>query len=146
MKNKYQQYRKRIFAIILLLQVAFIFSDEGELHYMEEPEIINATHFDVDGSPLLEGIFDSNECLMAKAEAKSILEKDYGVKVTPDEKQRFILGKCNPVLFVNGIFASRLAISVNCKTSSWTLECSVERLSAKMKTTKMMNKFYSLLC
>ena len=101
MKNKYQQYRKRIFAIILLLQVAFIFSDEGELHYMEEPEIINATHFDVDGSPLLEGIFDSNECLMAKAEAKSILEKDYGVKVTPDEKQRFILGKCNPVLFVN---------------------------------------------
>ena len=115
MKNKYQQYRKRIFAIILLLQVAFIFSDEGELHYMEEPEIINATHFDVDGSPLLEGIFDSNECLMAKAEAKSILEKDYGVKVTPDEKQRFILGKCNPVLFVNGIFASRLAVSVNCK-------------------------------
>ena len=56
-------------------------------------------------------------CLIYPSEAKSILLKKYNI--TREEKDidinlRFILGKCNPVILVPGIFSTRLKIEVDC--------------------------------
>ena len=63
------------------------------------------------------GIFDSEECLPSKKDSKKILLEDYGISLDedPDNNLRFIIGKCNPVLFVPGIYATKLMLTVNCK-------------------------------
>ena len=62
-------------------------------------------------------VFDSNECLPTKEEAIKILKKDYNITniTDPDENQRFILGKCSPVLLIPGIYATKLVTSIECK-------------------------------
>ena len=60
---------------------------------------------------------NTNECLVSIDEAKKILQEKY--KINPDyieidENMRFILGKCNPILFVPALYASRLVTSINC--------------------------------
>ena len=63
------------------------------------------------------GIFDTNECLVSKKEAKEILREKYKIVLTkdPDVNIRYILGKCSPVIFIPGIYATRLVLRVNCK-------------------------------
>lgn len=137
------------FCIILLLQLTFIFNRESI--YLDYP-IVNATRFNMDGSPLLGGIFDSNECLLPTKDAKSILEKDYGVQVTPDKRQRFILGQCYPVIFVPGIFANRLSVTVNCKKIKADEPNRMKEIRVfcgnsvvEMNQRKIKNMFFSLL-
>jgi hypothetical protein len=57
----------------------------------------------------LKSLFDTDECLAEKSELKNL-----GIK-SPTESQRFIHGKCNPVLVVPGIFCSKLITTVNCQ-------------------------------
>ena len=118
MRINHHQFRKRLICVVLLLQIAFIFNSEKYSAVMDNPLIIDLDKpvLEIEES-LVGGIFDSNECLLSKSDAKKILINDYGAEtsIDPDEKQRFILGKCNPVILVNGIFASRLSVSVNCK-------------------------------
>lgn len=79
MKNK--QYHKRLIGIILLLQFAFIFSyddidfssinftqPDNETKVIEELEEFAKQFIKEDN-----GIFDTNECLVSKKEAKQIL-------------------------------------------------------------------------
>lgn len=118
MKINHHQFRKRLICVLLLLQVSFIFNSDRFSAGFDNPMVLDLDKpvLEMDES-LVGGIFDSNECLVTKSEAKNILINDYGAEssVNPDENQRFILGKCNPVILVNGIFASRLSVSVNCK-------------------------------
>ena len=60
--------------------------------------------------------FGGDECLLSKSDAKEILKTKYGVtNNSPDKNLRFILGKCNPVLLIPGIYASKLLVEVQCK-------------------------------
>ena len=57
-------------------------------------------------------------CLIYPSEAKSILLKKYNIireEKDIDINLRFILGKCNPIVLVPGIFSARLKIEVNCQ-------------------------------
>ena len=64
----------------------------------------------------MDGVFNTDECLVSKDDAKKILQEKYGISYsgTPDVNLRFILGNCNPILFLPGIYATRLMITINC--------------------------------
>ena len=65
----------------------------------------------------MDDVFNTDECLVSKDEAKKILKEKYDISFsgTPDVNLRFILGKCNPILFLPGIYATRLMLTINCK-------------------------------
>lgn len=58
----------------------------------------------------------NKECLMTKNSAIEILKSKYGInEAYPDINMRFILGKCNPVLLIPGIYSTKLMVEFNCK-------------------------------
>ena len=64
-----------------------------------------------------EKLGDSNDCLVSKSEARTILQEKYNINpdyIYIDENIRFILGKCNPVLYIPGLYASRMVATINC--------------------------------
>lgn len=57
-----------------------------------------------------------SECLMSKSDAAQLLSESYGIsEPNPDNNLQFILGKCNPVLLVPGIYATKLVVELQCK-------------------------------
>ncbi len=65
---------------------------------------------------IVNSIFDTNECIMSTKEAKKILENDYSIYSSQiDDNIKFILGTCNPVLFIPGIYATKLTLTIDCK-------------------------------
>ena len=64
----------------------------------------------------LQGLFSGDQCLMNYFDAVSTLHKTYGISnLFPDSNLRFILGTCNPVLLVPGIYATKLVVELECK-------------------------------
>ena len=62
-----------------------------------------------------ENIFDTNECLLSKKLSYETLKKDYNINLNKiDTNIQFILGKCNPVIFIPGIYATKLTLTINC--------------------------------
>ena len=60
----------------------------------------------------------SNDCLVSEQEAFQILKEKYNLDpdyINIDQNVRFIFGKCNPVLYIPGLYASRLIATINCK-------------------------------
>jgi hypothetical protein len=56
------------------------------------------------------------ECLIDKYSSNNILKSSYGISNSnPDDNLLFILGKCNPVLLVPGLYATKLVVEFNCK-------------------------------
>lgn len=75
--------------------------------YLEEKELDDIN---------LKGLFGGDECLMPKSDAIKVLKDSYGVSNSdPDSNLRFILGKCNPVLLVPGIYATKFVVELECK-------------------------------
>ena len=59
-----------------------------------------------------------DDCLVPVEDAKKILREKYKLNpdiIDVDENIRFILGKCNPIIYVPGLYASRLTATINCK-------------------------------
>jgi len=59
----------------------------------------------------------SNECLVSKSEAYKILKEKYNLNpdyINIDQNIRFILGKCNPIIYIPGLYASRMLATINC--------------------------------
>ena len=55
-------------------------------------------------------------CLLNKKTSIEILKSKYGINnKNPDNNLRFILGKCNPVLLVPGVYSTKLKVEFNCK-------------------------------
>ena len=55
-------------------------------------------------------------CLMPKLLAIDELKSKYGIdNRNPDFNTRFLLGKCNPVLLVPGIYATKMKVEFNCE-------------------------------
>ena len=64
-----------------------------------------------------EKLGETNECLVSVEEARKILQERYNINpeyVDIDENMRFILGKCNPILQVPALYATRLVATINC--------------------------------
>ena len=58
-----------------------------------------------------------NECLVSESEAYTILKEKYNLNpdyITIDQNIRFILGKCNPVIYAPGLYGSRMVATINC--------------------------------
>ena len=59
----------------------------------------------------------SNECLVSESEAYQILKEKYNLNpdyINIDQNIRFILGKCNPIIYAPGLYASRMVATINC--------------------------------
>ena len=59
-----------------------------------------------------------NECLVSESEAYTILKEKYNLNpdyINIDQNIRFILGKCNPIMYVPGLYASRMVATINCQ-------------------------------
>ena len=64
-----------------------------------------------------EKLGDPNDCLVSESEARIILKEKYNINpdyLDIDQNIRFILGKCNPVIYVPGLYASRMVATINC--------------------------------
>ena len=60
--------------------------------------------------------FNENSCFPSKEETINSLNENFNIKTNnPSNKEKFIIGPCNPILFIPGIYGSRLVLSVNCK-------------------------------
>ena len=133
MTNKIRKFRKRLISLIIFLQIAFVIGSQpmGKTLFNYLTDQDGSTPFNSNffagftenqedillGDTLFDSLFDSNECLVSQKEAKKIIKEKYGLTEDKDidENVRFILGKCNPVLFVPGIYATRLVVTINCK-------------------------------
>ena len=114
---------KSSFAILFLISFSCIFS--AKIGFLEEPKIEYINGADVSNPDFAkkleeklfeEGVFpktdnkkNTNECLADDATMSEIGITD------PDDNQRFAMGKCNPVVFANGVYAARLSTEINCK-------------------------------
>ena len=107
----------------LLLSAVSPKNTNDEIKTVEElEELLQSTGFqefqndDEETLDLMASLLSGNECLYPKEEAKTVLKSVYGVTTTnPDDRLRFIIGKCNPVLLVPGIYATKLVVEFNCK-------------------------------
>ena len=64
-----------------------------------------------------EELLETDDCLVSISEARTILKEKYNLNpdyINIDNNIRFILGKCNPIIYVPGLYASRLVASINC--------------------------------
>ena len=117
-----------LFTLIIFSSFIKIFSLEEKLinekiSYEQFIELINSKEFQSfqeyennDDINLQLSLFDGDECLMSKKEAEETLFDSYGITdSSPDENLRFILGKCNPVLLIPGIYGTKLMVELNCK-------------------------------
>ena len=60
--------------------------------------------------------FNENSCFPSKEETINSLNENFNIKTNnSSNKEKFIIGPCNPILFIPGIYGSRLVLSVNCK-------------------------------
>ena len=60
--------------------------------------------------------FNENSCFPSNEETINSLNENFNIKTNnPSNKEKFIIGPCNPILFIPGIYGSRLVLSVNCK-------------------------------
>ena len=59
---------------------------------------------------------EDKNCLISKYEAIKILKEKYGIdNPNPDDNIRFILGKCNPLILIGGLYSTKLNVEFNCK-------------------------------
>ena len=103
--------------LILTLSITLTLSQEIPIESLFTPSDFQNLNIEKEINEKLKGLFDTEECLPSKSEAKEILLKDYGISLdkNPDENLRFTIGKCNPVLFVPGIYATKLIGTIYCK-------------------------------
>ena len=62
-------------------------------------------------------IGETNECLVTEEEARTILQEKYNINpnyINIDQNIRFILGKCYPIIYLPGLYASRMVATINC--------------------------------
>ena len=101
--------------IITLFSIIFQFS-------ITSCFLFNKDKIDIDIKEIIkdqlkENLEESNDCLVSKEEARTILQEKYNINpdyIEIDQNIRFILGKCNPILYIPGLYASRMLATINC--------------------------------
>ena len=107
-----------IFLILSLFSISF--SKDTITTREELQELLESKSFEVlsdydDDDVNLQNQEGGDECLVDKSTAKNLLKIKYGITSAVDKKLRFILGKCNPVLLIPGLFATKLVVEINCQ-------------------------------
>ena len=103
---------------LIYLIVLFTFFEKflkRRINSIEELDsIVNTTEFEdydleLEEEKFIRTLFKGDECLLSKYKTKNVLKKIYSsTDISVDQNLRFILGKCNPVLLVPGIYATEL--------------------------------------
>jgi len=121
---------QKIFLLFLIIFSSFLQintieekPEQKPLTHEELIELINSEEFQTykeefqdEDLDLQSSLFGGDECLMSRKEAAKVLSKHYGITNSwPDKNLRFILGKCNPVLLVPGIYSTKLVVELQCK-------------------------------
>ena len=105
------------FSVIFIIFINLSFFKLGKSHFFKGEKI------DIDLKEMIrehlnqEKLEDSNDCLVSIDEAEIILKEKY--KINPnyidiDQNIRFILGKCYPIIYLPGLYASRMVATINC--------------------------------
>ena len=107
-----------IFLILSLFTISF--SKDTITTREELQELLESKSFEVlsdydDDDVNLQKQIGGDECLVDKSTAKNLLKIKYGITSAVDKHLRFIVGKCNPVLLIPGVFATKLIVEVNCQ-------------------------------
>ncbi len=125
--------RLLIFVNLTILFFSFINSQEKESRVIETKEeyeaLVNSKEFEDYVAQIQEDdidlLYNGDQCLVSKDDAKNVLQSiGASSSIYEDQNVRFILGKCNPVLLVPGIYATRLVVEIQCNLVS-----SIERYS-----------------
>jgi len=117
--------RLLIFVNLTILFFSFINSQEKESRVIETKEeyeaLVNSKEFEDYVAQIQEDdidlLYNGDECLVSTDEVKSIIG-DSSSSIYKDQNVRFILGKCNPVLLVPGIYATKLVVEIQCNLVS----------------------------
>ena len=117
--------RLLIFINLTILFFSFTNSLEKESKVIETKEeleaLMNSKEFEDYVAQIQEDdinlLFNGDQCLVSKDEAKRVIQSVDGSSssISVDSNVRFILGKCNPVLLVPGIYATRLVVEIQCR-------------------------------
>ena len=113
-----------IFINLTILFFSFINSLEKESRVIETKEefeaLINSKEFEDYVAQIQEddiNLFIGNQqCLLSENDAKNAIYNIFGSSsnIQIDNNVRFILGKCNPLLLIPGIYATKLVVEINC--------------------------------
>ena len=101
--------KKTIFLILSLLVISLskdIITTSEELQELLESKSFEVLSEYDENDANLQGILGGDECLVDKTTAKNLLKQKYGISTAVDKNLRFIVGKCNPVLLIPGLFAT----------------------------------------
>lgn len=128
-KRNKKQFTKRLICILFLIHISYIVNKQNEkfdFFDVTEENLGEKSTFErvipsedwYEGDELNEeiylGLFDSQECLYDKSKATNLL-KEKGISTSMDDNVRFILGQCNPIVMVPGLYSTRLMIQIDCK-------------------------------
>ena len=104
----------QIFIILLIKTISFSIN-EIPIETFTKPSSFLSEKIENYINENTENLFDTNECLLSKKLSYETLKKDYNIKLNKiDTNIQFILGKCNPVIFIPGIYATKLTLTINC--------------------------------
>ena len=117
--------RLLIFVNLTILFFSFFYSQEKESRVIETKEeyeaLVNSKEFEDYVAQIQEDdidlLYNGDECLVSTDEVKSIIGGSSS-SIYKDQNVRFILGKCNPVLLVPGIYATKLVVEIQCNLVS----------------------------
>ena len=111
--------------LLIFLSSPIKSSKEEEVEVIKSREeleaLINSKEFEdyalqLEEDEVILSLFEGDQCLISKDEAKKLLKDIYDTStVTVDKNVRFILGKCNPVLLIPGIYATKLVVEIKCR-------------------------------
>ena len=118
--------KSKLVYLLIISSLILINTLEGDenresMTYEEYMELINTPDFkefieQYENDEIILEASGGDECLMPKNDAVNILSESYGISNSnPDDNLRFILGKCNPILLVPGIYATKLVVELQCK-------------------------------
>ena len=108
-------YLKSIISLILIIKIISFSLNEIPIETFTNPSSFLSQKVENYLNQNSENLFDTNECLLSKKESYKTLLKDYNIKLNKiDTNIQFILGKCNPIIFIPGIYATKLTLTINC--------------------------------
>ena len=67
---------------------------------------------------IIEDTINADECLASKSELQQFFASqniEYKSSYDKDKKLRFIVGKCNPIVLIPGIYSTKLNVKIKCK-------------------------------
>ena len=123
--------RLLIFINLTILFFSFINSLKEESRVIETKEefeaLINSKEFEdyvaqiQEDDIKLSSLFSGDQCLVSKSDAKEVIKNVYGStsSISIDDNVKFILGKCNPILLVPGIYATRMVVEIQCRNVAY---------------------------